>query len=79
MDEILAANLALLGYLMPLSLIVAALLTLLTRSVDLAFQAGRTAAVGAFLLSVVLGIAVFTSVTWSAQLLAWVKRVYHYA
>ncbi|MGJ3239029.1 MAG: proton-conducting transporter membrane subunit [Anaerolineae bacterium] len=61
MDEIVGANLALIGYLMPLSLLMAACIPFLTRSVDMVFQIGRGAAIGAFLLSLILGIFVFIS------------------
>lgn len=63
MDGVVVGNLALLGYLAPLSLTVVALMAALNlvRSVDLTFHLGRAVSVGAFLLLLVLGIVVFTS------------------
>lgn len=61
MAEIMVTNLALLGYLMPLSLLIAAGLPFVTKSVDTVFHSGRGAAIGAFILSVVLGGVIFVS------------------
>lgn len=61
MGEIPITTLALLGYVIPLSLLIAAALPFLTQSVEAVFQIGRGMAIGAFLLSVVLGIVVFTT------------------
>lgn len=61
MDGGMVGDLALLGYLAPLSLIVVALIASLTRSVDLTFQLGRAVGIGSFMLMLGLGIAVFTS------------------
>ncbi|MDW8146019.1 MAG: proton-conducting transporter membrane subunit [Roseiflexaceae bacterium] len=61
MDSTVVGNLALLGYLAPLSLAVAALIASLTRSVNLTFQLGRAASIGSFGLLLGLGIMVFTS------------------
>ena len=55
MGDIVVTNLALIGYLMPLSLVLVACLPYLTHSVDTVFQLGRGAAIGSFLLSVGLG------------------------
>jgi len=63
MDGVVVTNLALAGYLAPLSLILIALLVplKLARSVEQVFQLGRAAAFGAFLLSLGAGVLVFTS------------------
>lgn len=61
MDGIVVGNLALLGYLAPLSLAAVALIASLTRSVDLTFQLGRAAGIGSFVLLLGLGIIVLTS------------------
>jgi NAD(P)H-quinone oxidoreductase subunit 5 len=57
MDSVLMPVLALLGYLAPLSLIVVALMAQLdqSRSADQAFQFGRAATIGSFILSLFLG------------------------
>ncbi|NDJ59980.1 MAG: NADH-quinone oxidoreductase subunit L [Chloroflexi bacterium] len=57
------ANLALVGYLAPLSLILVALMVPLnlSRSVDQVFRFGRAATLGAFVGSLVVGAVVFTS------------------
>jgi len=56
-------NMALVGYLAPLSLVLVAFMVPLNllRSVDQVFRLGRAAAVGSFLGSLVLGVIVFTS------------------
>ncbi len=63
MEGAMVSDLALVGYLTPLSLIVVALMALLNllRSVGLTFQLGRAAIIGSFLLSLYLGAMVFTS------------------
>ncbi|MGQ9550032.1 MAG: proton-conducting transporter transmembrane domain-containing protein [Roseiflexus sp.] len=63
MDGTAIGNLALLGYLAPLSLITLALVASLNlvRSVDLTFQIGRAIGAGSFLLMLALGVVVFTS------------------
>ena len=62
MDSGTVTNLALIGYLAPLSLIGAALIAQTgTRSVNQVFQIGRAIAFGAFFLSLVLGAMVWTS------------------
>ncbi|MCS6938996.1 MAG: NADH-quinone oxidoreductase subunit L [Roseiflexus sp.] len=61
MDGVVVGNLALLGYLAPLSLAVVALIASLARSVDLTFQLGRAVGIGSFMLLLGLGIMVFTS------------------
>jgi NAD(P)H-quinone oxidoreductase subunit 5 len=61
MGDIIISNLAFIGYLMPLLLILAAFTPLLTRSVDAVFQAGRAAAVAALMLSAGIGAALFVS------------------
>ena len=62
MDGIAIGDLALLGYLAPLSLIMLALVASLNlvRSVDLTFQIGRAIGAGSFLLMLALGVVVFT-------------------
>ncbi|NDJ85210.1 MAG: NADH-quinone oxidoreductase subunit L, partial [Chloroflexi bacterium] len=63
MDDVVVANLALVGYLAPLSLIILAIMVTLRilRSVDHVFRFGRAAAVGSFLGSLVVGVIVFAS------------------
>jgi len=63
MDGVMVENLALVGYLAPLSLIVVAIMVQLNiwRSVDQVFRLGRAAAIGSFLGSLVIGGVVFTS------------------
>jgi NAD(P)H-quinone oxidoreductase subunit 5 len=63
MEGAVVNNLALAGYLAPLSLIVVALMTMLNliRPVSLTFHLGRGAAIGAFFLSLFLGAVVFTA------------------
>ncbi len=61
MDGVVVGNLALLGYLAPLSLAAVALIASLTRSVDLTFHLGRAAGIGSFALLLGLGITVLTS------------------
>jgi NAD(P)H-quinone oxidoreductase subunit 5 len=61
MGEIMVTNLALTGYLMPLLLIMAACVPLITRSVDTVFQSGRAAAAGGFIISLIIGAVIFTS------------------
>ncbi|ABU56695.1 proton-conducting transporter transmembrane domain-containing protein [Roseiflexus castenholzii] len=61
MEGMMGGNLALIGYLAPLSLAVVALIAWLSRSVNLTFQLGRIASIGSFLLLLGLGIVVFTS------------------
>lgn len=59
----MVSDLALVGYLAPLSLVVVALMASLNlvRSVGLTFQLGRAAIIGSFLLALYLGAIVFTS------------------
>lgn len=63
MEGALVRDLALVGYLAPLSLTLVALAALLNvvRSVDLTFQLGRAVMIGSFVLSLSLGTVVFTS------------------
>jgi NAD(P)H-quinone oxidoreductase subunit 5 len=63
MDSGMMTNLALIGYLAPSALIGAALLAQLSPSLSVhrLFQIGRAAAIGAFLLSLALGMAVWAS------------------
>lgn len=63
MDDVMVTTLALIGYIAPLSLILAGLLVPLkaSNSVDYIFRFGRAAAIGSFLLSLMLGVFVFTS------------------
>lgn len=63
MEGAAVSDLALVGYLAPLSLTVVALIASLhlPRSVDLTFQLGRAASIGSFFLSLYLGAVVFTS------------------
>lgn len=63
MENVVVSNLAFLGYLAPLSLIIVALLSQINalRSVDQVFALGRIAGAGSFVLSVVLGVLIFTS------------------
>jgi NAD(P)H-quinone oxidoreductase subunit 5 len=63
MEGAMVSDLALVGYLAPLSLTVVALVALLNlrRSVDLTFQLGRAVITGSFFLSLYAGVVVFTS------------------
>jgi NAD(P)H-quinone oxidoreductase subunit 5 len=63
MDNVLVTNLALVGYLAPLSLIVVALVAQFkqSRSADQAFKLGRAVTIGSFVLSLFLGAIVLMS------------------
>lgn len=69
MDNVMVTNLALVGYLAPLSLIVVALMVQLNRlrSVDQTFKFGRALTIGSFVLSLFVGAIVLSPARWSAR------------
>jgi NAD(P)H-quinone oxidoreductase subunit 5 len=71
MDGVMVTNLALVGYLAPLSLIILGIMVQLNvlRSVDPVFRLGRAAAIGSFLGSLVIGVIVFTSGTMVSRVI----------
>jgi NAD(P)H-quinone oxidoreductase subunit 5 len=71
MSEVIGTNLALIGYLMPLPLLLVACLPILTRSVDTIFQIGRAVAIGTFLLSLGIAALVFISGQMVSPTIGW--------